>query len=66
MSQEAKASAAIIGSLPFFVGTIIAFMNPSYIGLLFTTFPGNVLLVISVIMYSLGIFVMKTMINFKM
>ena len=66
MSQGAKASAAIIGSLPFFVATVISVMNPGYINLLFTTFPGNVLLVISVVMYSLGIFVMKTMINFKM
>ncbi len=66
MSQEAKASAAIIGSLPFFVATVISFMNPTYIGLLFSTFPGNVLLVIAVIMYSAGILVMKSMINFKM
>lgn len=66
MSQEAKASAGIIGALPFFVATVISFMNPGYISLLFSTFPGNVLLVISVIMYSLGIFVMKIMINFKM
>lgn len=66
MSQEAKASAGIIGSLPFFVAGVISFMNPGYINILFTTFAGNVLLVISVVMYSLGIFVMKTMINFKM
>lgn len=66
MAQEAKASAGIIGALPFFVATVISFMNPQYIGLLFNTFPGNVLLVISVVMYSIGIFVMKTMINFKM
>lgn len=66
MSQEAKASAGIIGALPFFVATVISFMNPDYISLLLTTFAGNVLLAISVIMYSLGIFVMKTMINFKL
>ncbi len=66
MSQEAKASAAIIGALPFFVAGAISLMSPDYITLLFTTFPGNILLVIALIMYSLGIFVMKIMINFKM
>lgn len=66
MSQEAKASAAIIVALPFLVATAISFMNPGYISTLFTTFPGNILLAISVVMYSLGIFVMKIMINFKM
>ena len=35
MSQEAKASAGIIGSLPFVVGGAVYFIRPKYIMLLF-------------------------------
>ena len=38
MSSEAKASAWIVGSLPFFVFILVYFMNPSYLA---AFFPGN-------------------------
>lgn len=64
MSTEAKSSAAIIGSLPVFVVTILTLTSPDYIGLLFTNSTGNLIIIFSLIWMGLGIFVMKKMINF--
>ena len=65
MSSEAKASAGIIGSLPFFVGGAIWLLNPSYIALLFNTATGNALIAGGAFWMLLGILVMHRMINFK-
>ena len=64
MSQEAKSSAGIIGSLPVIVSGLIYITTPDYISLLFTTTPGNIILGCSAIWMSMGILVMKQMINF--
>ena len=64
MSQEAKASASIIGALPVAVMTLVWVTRPQYINLLFTEPLGNVMLVGSVMWMSMGILVMKKMINF--
>ena len=65
MSSEAKASAAIIGSLPPGVMGIVYLTTPNYISLLFTQRAGNLMLAACVIWMSLGIYVMRKMINFK-
>lgn len=65
LSSEAKASAGIIGSLPFIVGLLVYLTSPDYIVLLFTERVGNFVLLCSLIWMSMGIFVMKKMINFK-
>ena len=65
LSSEAKASAMIIGSLPFLVGTALYFMNKEFIMLLFTTTPGKIMTVCGFVWMSIGILVMKMMINFK-
>ncbi len=44
VSQEAKASAAIIGALPFLIGGAMMVLNPTYLLPLFETKLGNVLL----------------------
>jgi tight adherence protein B len=64
MSAEAKASAGIIGSLPIIVGTILYFTSPAYIGLLFSTTTGNLVLAACGFWMGLGILVMRQMINF--
>jgi tight adherence protein B len=64
MSQEAKASAAIIGALPVAVMTMVYITSPSYISLLWTEPLGRVMLAVSVVWMSMGIMVMKKMINF--
>jgi tight adherence protein B len=64
MSMEAKASAAIIGSMPPLVVAGIYAMNPGYISLMWTTDTGRVMLVGCLIWMTIGIVVMKRMINF--
>ena len=65
MSSEAKASAGIIGSLPPGVMAIVYITTPSYISKLFTERAGNLMLAGCVIWMSMGIMVMRKMINFK-
>jgi tight adherence protein B len=64
MSMEAKASAGIIGSLPPIVMLLVYLSTPEYISLLWTHPTGQLMLVGCVIWMSLGILVMKKMINF--
>jgi len=64
MSQEAKASAAIIGALPIAVMTMVYITSPNYISLLWTEPLGRVMLAASVVWMSMGVMVMKKMINF--
>ena len=64
MSMEAKASAAIIGSLPPIVMLLVYLSTPDYISLLWTHPTGQLMLVGCLIWMSIGIFVMKRMINF--
>ncbi len=64
LSMEAKASAVIIGSLPFIVGFLVYLSSPNYIMPLFTTSTGNLVLGVSGIWMSIGIFVMRKMMNF--
>ncbi len=65
LSMEAKASAAIIGALPFIVGFLVYLTSPSYIMPLFTTNVGNLILGVAGLWMSIGIFVMRKMMNFE-
>lgn len=65
LSSEAKASAGIIGCLPFLVGGGLWGINPAYMDPLFTTFVGHMLLIGGGTWMGIGIFIMKAMINFK-
>ena len=64
MSSEAKASAGIIGCLPPLVSTFVYITSPDYMGLLFTTGTGRMVLAGCACWMMTGIFVMKKMINF--
>jgi tight adherence protein B len=64
MSMEAKASAGIIGSLPPIVMLLVYITTPQYISTLWTHPMGQLMLVGCVVWMSMGIFVMKKMINF--
>jgi tight adherence protein B len=64
MSMEAKASAGIIGSMPPAIMGIVYITNPSYIELLWTTPQGRLMLAASAVWMTLGVLVMKKMINF--
>jgi tight adherence protein B len=64
MSMEAKASGAIIASLPFAVMILVYLSSPDYISLLWTDRLGNLMLAGSAVWMSMGVFVMRKMINF--
>ncbi len=64
MSMEAKASAGIIGALPPIVMLLVYLTTPDYISLLWTHPTGQLMLVGCAIWMSIGIMVMKKMINF--
>lgn len=65
LSAEAKASAYVLGSLPFIVTTLIYLSSPQYIALLFSTKSGNFFVMCGLFWMFCGIMVMKKMINFK-
>lgn len=64
MSMEAKASASIIASLPFGVMFLVFITSPGYIELLWTTPTGRVMLAASAAWMTMGVLVMRRMINF--
>ncbi|AZV18013.1 MULTISPECIES: type II secretion system F family protein [unclassified Mesorhizobium] len=65
LSMEAKASAAIIGALPFIVAFLVYLSSPAYLMPLFNTSVGNLILGCSAVWMSIGILVMRKMMNFE-
>jgi tight adherence protein B len=64
LGNEAKASAGIIGSLPFIVGLLVTLTTPSYMVPLFTTEIGLIWLGIAAVLMGIGAFMMNRMIQF--
>jgi tight adherence protein B len=64
MSMEVKASAMIIGSLPLAVMVLVYITSPQYVELLWTDPLGRIMLAASAVWMSIGVFVMRKMINF--
>ena len=66
MSSEAKASAMIIGSLPFIMLCLLGVVNPDYVGVLFHSLKGKIMLAIGGGWMAIGWGVMTKMINFEL
>jgi tight adherence protein B len=64
MSMEAKASAVIIAALPPAVMILVYITSPTYIELLWTHPTGRLMMACCAVWMSMGVFVMKKMINF--
>jgi tight adherence protein B len=64
MSMEAKASAAIIGAVPFLVTGALYVASPNYISLLWTTSHGRMIAGIAIAWMGIGVAMMKKMISF--
>ena len=64
MSMEAKASAAIIGAVPFLVVGALYVSSPKYVMLLWTTTHGRMISMIAIFWMGIGIAMMKKMIAF--
>jgi len=65
MSSESKASAWIIGSLPFVVFTLVWFINPNYMAGFFSDQRLMVAGLGGLVWMSIGAFIMAKMINFE-
>ncbi len=65
ISSEAKASAMIIGALPFMMLGLLTFMSPDYVTPLFTDPRGHMMLGAGLASISLGAFVMWRMTQFE-
>lgn len=65
MSSEARASAMIIGSLPFLMFGLLMAVNSEYMMIMLTDLKGKFLLAGGLTWLSLGVFVMKQMISFE-
>ena len=65
MSAESKASAWIVGSLPFIVFGLVWFINPSYMGPFFVDQRLIVAGLGGLVWMSLGAFIMAKMVNFE-
>ena len=66
MMSESRASAWLIGILPFIGGGAIYFINPSYIRMLFVDPRGRILLGVAILLLAGGAFIMRTMIKRSM
>jgi len=65
VSQEAKSSAAIIGSLPPGVTAVLYFTSPDYLMPLFTSTTGHMIIGGGLCWMMIGVLVMRKMINFN-
>jgi tight adherence protein B len=65
MSSESKASAYIVGSLPFIVFGMIWWINPSYIGAFFTDDRLIVTGLGGLVWMGIGVFIMAKMVSFE-
>jgi tight adherence protein B len=65
MSSESKASAYIVGSLPFVVFALVWMINPAYMGNFFTDQRLTVAGLGGVVWMSIGGFIMAKMVNFE-
>lgn len=64
VSQEAKASAGIIGSLPFIICGGMTVLNPEHLNPLWETDVGNLTVLAAGLWMGTGVLVMRKMINF--
>jgi len=65
MSSESKASAYIVGSLPFVVFTLVYMINPGYMGGFFTDERLMVAGLGGLVWMGIGVFIMAKMVNFE-
>ncbi|WP_420550056.1 type II secretion system F family protein [Curvivirga sp.] len=66
LSSEAKASAMILGSLPFVLFAILSVLSPDYIFQLFEDPRGHVMLAVGGGLIFIGVMIMRKMIKFRM
>ncbi|MBX3501765.1 MAG: type II secretion system F family protein [Alphaproteobacteria bacterium] len=64
-SSEARATAIIMGSLPFVLGLVLFLLNPDYMSTMFSDPRGMTMLAVAGGSMSIGIFIIKRMASFE-
>jgi tight adherence protein B len=64
LSMEARVSAGILAAMPPIIVFLVYIMNPSYISMMWTTELGQILLGAAILWMTIGVLVMRKMINF--
>lgn len=65
LSSEARASAIIVGSLPFIAALALSLFNPAHIAVFYNTASGQRWLTIMLVLLSMGIMIIRKLIRFK-
>ncbi len=65
MTGEARASAGVLGSLPFVIALLMSFTNPAYIAPLFSDPRGWVMLAGGAMMLTIGVGIMAKLVSFE-
>lgn len=65
LSSEGRASAWVLGSMPFALVAILTLINPGYISQLWTTPEGHKLTLTALGLMAVGFFLLKRIVNFK-
>ena len=65
LSAEGRASAWVLGSMPFLLAGMLTLVNPSYMSLLWTTSKGQTLLLIGGGLMAVGFFVLNRIVKIK-
>ena len=63
MTAQGKASAIVMGFVPFVLLAVLYFIQPNIMGLLFSTFLGNMMLFTVVIMITVGMIVINKIVS---
>ena len=66
LTSQVRFSGSVISFIPFFIVGLIYFVEPNTVSVLFTTFLGNIILLVCVIMILVGSFVMKKIVDIKL
>jgi len=65
LSAEGRLSAIILIMIPFLIGIVLHFLNPGYLGILFSRPIGRIMMGAAAIMMVIGVLVMKKMVTIK-
>jgi tight adherence protein B len=65
LTAMGRASAYVLGGLPFFLALVITLMNPSYMAPLWNTSTGHMLIFIALGMLAFGALILKKIVSFK-
>ncbi len=66
LTSQVRFSSTIISFIPFLIVGLIYFVEPGIVSVLFTTFLGNIILLVCVIMILVGSFIMKKIADIKL